>query len=58
VAWQQVSVGNHCAGATCDVLVTDDLLHFWVGDELLDTVERTSTGEVRRKRASVPGGLS
>jgi transposase InsO family protein len=56
VAWQQVSVGKHRAGASCDVLVTDDLLQFWVGDELLKTVTRTSTGEVRKKRASVPGG--
>ena len=56
VAWQQVSVGKHRAGANCDVYVTDDLLQFWVGEELLKTVQRTSTGEVRKKRASVPGG--
>ena len=56
VAWQQVSVGKHRAGANCDVYVTDDLLQFWVADELLKTVQRTSTGEVRKKRASVPGG--
>jgi hypothetical protein len=56
VAWQQVSVGKHRAGASCDVYVTEDLLQFWVGEELLKTVQRTSTGEVRKKRASVPGG--
>lgn len=56
VAWQQVSVGKHRAGANCDVYVTDDLLQFWVGNELLKTVQRTSSGEVRKKRASVPGG--
>jgi transposase InsO family protein len=56
VGWQQVSVGKHRAGANCDVLVTDDLLQFWVGSELLKTVQRTSSGEVRKKRASVPGG--
>jgi transposase InsO family protein len=56
VAWQQVSVGKHRAGAACDVYVTDDLLQFWVGEELLKTVQRTTTGEVRKKRASVPGG--
>lgn len=56
VAWQQVSVGKYRAGANCDVYVTDDLLQFWVGDELLKTVTRTSSGEVRKKRASVPGG--
>ena len=53
VAWQQVSVGKHRAGAKCDVLVTDQLLQFWIGDELLKTVIRTSTGEVRKKRASI-----
>jgi transposase InsO family protein len=52
VAWQQVSVGKHRAGARCDVLVTDQLLQFWVGDELLKTVPRTSSGEVRKKHAS------
>ncbi len=53
VAWQQVSVGKHHAGADVDVLVTDELLQFWLGDELLKTVQRTSTGEVRKKNASV-----
>ncbi len=52
VSWQQVSVGKHHAGDRCDVLVTDALLQFWVGNELLKTVARTSTGEVRKKRAS------
>jgi transposase InsO family protein len=52
VAWQQVSVGKHRAGARCDVLVTDQLLQFWVGDQLLKTVPRTSSGEVRKKNAS------
>jgi transposase InsO family protein len=56
VAWQQVSVGKHYAGSACDVLVADELLQFWVGSALLKTVKRTSTGEVRKKRASVPGG--
>lgn len=56
VGWQQVSVGKHRAGASCDVYVNDDLLQLWVGDELLKTVQRTSSGEVRKKRASVPGG--
>jgi transposase InsO family protein len=52
VSWQQVSVGKHHAGDRCDVLVTDTLLQFWVGNELLKTVARTSSGEVRKKRAS------
>jgi transposase InsO family protein len=56
VAWQQVSVGKHHAGAHCDVLVTDQLLQFWIGRDLLKTVARTSTGDIRNKRAqrSVP----
>jgi transposase InsO family protein len=51
VSWQQVSVGKHHAGARCDVHVTKDLLQFWVGAELLKTITRTSTGEVRKKNA-------
>ena len=51
VAWQQVSVGKHRAGHRFDVLVTDQLLQFWIGNELLKTVARTSRGEVRKKRA-------
>ena len=52
VAWQQVSVGQHRAGARCDVFVTDQLLQFWIGDELVKTVARASTGEVRKKHAA------
>jgi hypothetical protein len=48
VGYQQVSVGKHCA---CDVLVTDGLLQFWVGNELLKTVVRTSRGDVRKLHA-------
>ena len=51
VAWQQVSVGKHRAGSRCDVLVTDQLLQFWIGEELLKTVQRASPGEVRKKHA-------
>jgi hypothetical protein len=54
VSWQQVSVGKHHAGARCDVQVSDQLLRFWIGSELCKTVVRTSRGEVRKKRASVP----
>ena len=54
VSWQQVSVGKQHAGARCDVQVTDQLLQFWIGNELCKTVARTSRGEVRKKRASVP----
>jgi transposase InsO family protein len=54
VAWQQVSVGRNWAGHRCDVLVAPELLQFWIGEQLLKTVTRTSTGEVRKKRASTP----
>ena len=46
-----VSVGKHHAGSACDVLVTDGLLQFWVGSELLKTVARTSKGQVRKLHA-------
>ena len=51
VGYQQVSVGKHFGGSACDVLVTDGLLQFWVGNELLKTVARTSRGEVPGKNA-------
>jgi transposase InsO family protein len=48
---QHISVGKHYGGNTCDVLVTDGLFQFWVGNELLKTVARTGTGEIRKKHA-------
>jgi transposase InsO family protein len=51
VAWQQVCVGAHHAGARCDVHVDGDLLRFFIGDELVKTAARTGRGEVRNKRA-------
>jgi hypothetical protein len=51
VGWQQVSVGKHRAGSRCDVLVGDQLLQFWIGSELMKTVTRTGSGEVRKKHA-------
>ena len=54
VSWQQVSVGKHHAGDRCDVQVGEQLLQFWIGNELCKTVARTSRGEVRKKRASIP----
>ena len=50
VSWQQVSVGRHRAGERCDVHVGPDTLQFWIGNELLRTVRRDSTGPVRNKR--------
>jgi transposase InsO family protein len=49
---QQVSVGRTYSGSACDVLVTDELLQFWVGSELLKTVTRTGTGQVRKLHAN------
>lgn len=56
VAWQQVSVGAANAGASCDVHVDGDMLRFWIGNTLVKTAARTSTGEVRKKNASVLRG--
>jgi transposase InsO family protein len=51
VSWQQVCIGRHYAGASCDVHVDGELLRFWVGDQLVKTAARTSSGPVRNKRA-------
>jgi transposase InsO family protein len=56
VHWQQVCLGIAAAGRDIDVWVTDEVMQFFDGDELLRTERRTHTGEVRKKRASVPGG--
>jgi hypothetical protein len=52
VGWQQVSVGKHYAGAACNALVAGGVLQFWVGNELLKTVARSGSGELRKKRAA------
>ena len=51
VGYQQVSVGKNYGGSACDVLVTDSVLQFWVGSELLKTVALRSRGEIRKKHA-------
>src|SRR5437588_10386468 len=51
VGYQQVSVGRNYAGSACDVLVTEGLLQFRVGTELLKTVARSSSGPVRKLHA-------
>ena len=51
VSNQQFSVGKGRAGHTVDVRVLDDLLEVWDGPELIKNVLRTSTGEVRKKKA-------
>lgn len=58
VHWQQVCLGVAAAGQNIDVWVTDQVLQFYDGDKLLRTEQRASTGEVRKKKASVPGGRS
>ena len=52
VAWQQISVGKHYAGSRCDVLVTNELLQFWIGNQLVKTAARTSSGPIRKKNAA------
>lgn len=56
VNWQQVCLGHAAAGHTIDVWVTDNVLQFYDGDQLLRTEKRTTTGEVRVKNAHVPHG--
>ncbi len=56
VSWQQVCLGQAAAGRNIDVWVTDQILQFYDGDQLLRTQQREHPGEVRKKRASIPGG--
>ena len=49
---QHISVGKNYGGSTCDVLVTEGLFQFWVGNQLLKTVARATPGaEIRKKHA-------
>src|SRR3954452_14561125 len=54
VNWQQVSVGVAAAGLPIDVWVTDQVLQFYDGDQLLRTEQRMTPGEVRVKRSQAP----
>jgi hypothetical protein len=56
VSWQQVCLGQAAAGRNIDVWVTDHVIQCFDGDELLRTQKREHPGQVRKKRASVPGG--
>lgn len=56
VSWQQVCVGKNHAGRDIDVYVSEELMQFWDGPELVKTAPRTTRGEVRKKNASIPGG--
>jgi len=51
VAWQQISVGKHRDGRRVDVHVLAEILEVWDGNVLIKTVQRTSKGVVRKKRA-------
>jgi len=53
VSWQQICLGKAAAGRNVDVHVTDRVIQVWDGNQLLKTAARTTTGEVRKKRASV-----
>jgi transposase InsO family protein len=55
VNWQQVCLGKAAAGANIDVWVADQVMQFYDGDTLLRTEQRQHQGEVRKKRASIPG---
>ena len=56
VNWQQVCLGVAAAGRNIDVWVTADVMQFFDGDQLLRTEQRTTAGDIRKKRASIPGG--
>jgi hypothetical protein len=53
VSWQQICLGKAAAGRQVDVHVNDRVIQVWDGNQLLKTVARTSSGEVRKKRASI-----
>jgi len=52
VTWQEISCGKHRAGRRVDVHVQGPTLQIWDGDELIKTVLRTNSKEVRKKRAA------
>lgn len=54
VNWQQVCLGVAAAGRPIDVWVTDHVMQFYDGDQLLRTEKRRNTGEVRVKRSTAP----
>ena len=54
VNWQQVCLGAAAARRPIDVWVTDQVMQFYDGDQLLRTQTRDHPGEVRKKRASIP----
>ena len=57
MSWQQICLGKAAAGHQVDVHVTDRVIQVWDGNQLLKTVARDSSGEVRKKKASIPRPL-
>jgi transposase InsO family protein len=53
VSNQVFSVGKQRAGAIVDVRILEKLLEVWDGNELIKSVLRTTTGEVRKKKSEV-----
>jgi transposase InsO family protein len=51
---QQVCLGVAAAGHPIDVWVTEEVMQFYDGDQLLRTEKRTTQGEVRVKRSQAP----
>lgn len=45
-------MGKNFSGSHCDVLVTDTVLQFWIGDQLVKTANRTDPRPIRKKRAA------
>ncbi len=54
VNWQQVCLGVAAAGHPIDVWVTENVLQFYDGDQLLRTAKRTTEGDIRVKRSQAP----
>jgi transposase InsO family protein len=52
VAWQEISCGKHRGGRRVDVHLQGRAIQIWDGDELIKTVLRTNTKEVRKRRAA------
>jgi hypothetical protein len=54
VAWQVINCGRHRAGHRVDVHLDGPTMQVWDGEELLKTVLRNNTQEVRKKHAAMP----
>ena len=49
--WQQISCGKHRASHQADIRIDGNTLQIWNSEELLKTVLRTSTIEVKKPAA-------